>query len=147
METLVVALAGRGIQVKVLTTVGKGDFHKTLEKKGIETFTLNQTRIIPAVVGFILFCKKHKIRAVHAHLQAANIIAVLAQYFIKAKVIVFRHHFELPVPGMQRNQNEVRGEKLVNRLAKKIIVPSSGVYDGMMNYERVDMKKVNISKK
>jgi glycosyltransferase involved in cell wall biosynthesis len=43
---------------------------------------------------------------------------------------------------MQRNKNELRADKMINRLAKKIVVPSSGVWYSMEKYEGCDMRKM-----
>lgn len=142
----------------VLTLTERGAFHEAVEKMGIQThsyvlqrkptwkYVLNHTRHL------IGFCKKHKIDAVWSHLQEANINAVFAQSFIKAKVITFRHHAESAFYaeygeqfGMVRNKNEVRYDKLINRLAKTIIIPSSGVWVSMEKYEGCNMKKVILS--
>jgi glycosyltransferase involved in cell wall biosynthesis len=86
-----------------------------------------------------------------SHLQDANLVALLAQPFLKAKVIAFRHHAESAFYaemgdkfGMKRNKNEVRIDKMVNRLAKKIVIPSSGVWESMEKYEGCDMRKVQL---
>ena len=142
METLVLSLHNSGMNVFVLTTCVKGKFHEELERKGINTFSINSSSVFSGIKKLIGFCKKYSISTIHSHLQATNIIAVLAQYFLKAKVVVFRHHFELPQVGMARNRNEKLGEKLINRLAKQIIVPSSGVYNGINDYENINMKRL-----
>ena len=86
-----------------------------------------------------------------SHLQEANIIATLAQRFMNAKVVTFRHHAESAFYaeygqqfGMQRNKNEVRFDKIINRLSKTIVVPSSGVWYAMEKYEGCDMRKVKL---
>jgi glycosyltransferase involved in cell wall biosynthesis len=65
--------------------------------------------------------------------------------------VAFRHHAESAFYaeygaqfGMQRNRNEVRFDKIINRLAKTIVIPSSGVWYGMEKYEKCDMKKVKL---
>lgn len=140
-----------------LTLTEKDAFHSQLEKMGIPCavtvmdrkpswkYYLHQARYL------IKYCKKHRIDQVWSHLQEANMIAVLAQRFMKAKVITFRHHAESAFYaeygqqfGMQRNRNEVRFDTIINRLAKTIVVPSSGVWYGMEKYERCDMRKVKL---
>lgn len=140
-----------------LTLTEKDAFHNQLEKMGIPCavtvmdrkpswkYYLHQARYL------IKYCKKHRIDQVWSHLQEANMIAVLAQRFMKARVITFRHHAESAFYaeygqqfGMQRNRNEVRFDTIINRLAKTIVVPSSGVWYGMEKYERCDMRKVKL---
>lgn len=157
IETLCKAVKEAGHELIVLTLTEKDAFHVQMEKMGIPVFTtvmnrkpswkyfLNQARFL------IRFCRRHKIDAVWSHLQEANIIAVLAQRFMKAKVVAFRHHAESAFYaeygahfGMQRNANEARFDKIINRLAKLIVVPSSGVWYGMEKYEKCDMRKVKL---
>jgi glycosyltransferase involved in cell wall biosynthesis len=76
---------------------------------------------------------------------------LFAQPFLKARVTVFRHHAESAFYaemgqqfGMSRNKNEIRVDKLINRLAKKIVIPSSGVWQSMEKYEGCDMSKVRL---
>ena len=96
----------------------------------------------------IKFCKKNKIDLVFSNLQHTNFIAVFAQYFVKAKVIIFRHHFKFNkgyfgIP-LKVNKNEVLFDKIINYLAKLIVVPSSGVYNGMLQHENLKKSKVKI---
>ncbi|MBK9381609.1 MAG: glycosyltransferase family 4 protein [Chitinophagaceae bacterium] len=157
IETLCRAVKDAGHELIVLTLTEKDSFHQQMEKMGFATFTtvmdrkpswkyfLNKARYL------IRFCKEHKIDYVWSHLQEANIIAVMSQQFMRAKVVTFRHHAESAFYaeygqqfGMQRNKNEVLFDKIINRLAKKIVVPSSGVWYGMEKYEGCDMRKVKL---
>lgn len=124
---------------------------------GIQTFTYVLprkpswkffTRHIRNLIGF---CKQHRIDFVWSHLQEANLVALLAQSFLKAKVVAFRHHAESAFYAemgekfdMKRNKNEVRIDRMVNRLAKRIVIPSSGVWESMEKYEGCDMRKVQL---
>jgi glycosyltransferase involved in cell wall biosynthesis len=144
-----------GHELFVLTLTERGPLHEALEEMGIKTYSCEFARkpswkyFLHHIRHLVGFCKQHNIDAVWSHLQSANIIALLAQPLLKAKVIVFRHHAESAFYaefgeqfGMQRNKNEVRFDKLTNRLAKKIVIPSSGVWYGMEKYEGCDMSKV-----
>lgn len=153
METLILALNQSGYDMHVLTTCAIGDFHLELKKHNIKVFTNFIKKSWYPIYWFkqlyylVSFCKNHKIQVVHSHLQEANLIAVFAQYFIRARVIIFRHHFEaynVPGASFNKNNNERIGEKIISKLAKKIIVPSSGVYEGMRLVEKVNMTKVAI---
>ena len=157
IETLCRAVKDAGHELVILTLTEKDSFHQQMEIMGFATFTtvmdrkpswkyfLNQARYL------IRFCKEHKIDSVWSHLQEANIIATLAQRFMNAKVVTFRHHAESAFYaeygqqfGMQRNKNEVRFDKIINRLSKTIVVPSSGVWYAMEKYEACDMRKVKL---
>lgn len=155
IETLCKVVKEAGHEVIVLTLTERNSFHEAMDRMGIASYThvlprkpswkyfLQQGRYL------VRFCKEHRIDAVWSHLQEANIIALLSQRFLKAEVVAFRHHAESAFYaeygeqfGMIRNRNEIRFDNIINRLAKKIVVPSSGVWYSMERYEGCDMKKV-----
>jgi glycosyltransferase involved in cell wall biosynthesis len=155
IETLCKAVKEAGHEVFVLTLTTHGAFHEAVEKMGISTFSYDIPRkptwkyFLQHIRYLVSFCRQHSIDVVWSHLQGANVIAVLAQPFLRAEVIAFRHHAESAFYAeygaqfnMQRNKNEAQLDKLANRLAKKIVVPSSGVWYGMEKYEGCDMSKV-----
>jgi glycosyltransferase involved in cell wall biosynthesis len=157
IETLCKAVKEAGHEMIVLTLSERGAFHEAVEKTGIKTFTHVISRkpswkfFTRHIRNLTKFCKQHQIDFVWSHLQDANLIASLAQPFLKAKVVAFRHHAESAFYaemgeqfGMKRNKNEVRIDKMVNRLAKKIVIPSSGVWQSMEKYEGCDMRKVKL---
>lgn len=154
LESILFELQKTGIEILVLTTCEKGDFHFELEAKGIRTFSsCISTGFFPLYyfrqfLFLINFCRKHKPEVIFSHLQHTNIIAVIAQYFISSKVIVFRHHFKFHHLSndkfIEPNPNEKIFDIIINRLAQTIVVPSSGVYNGMKQYESVNMEKVTI---
>jgi glycosyltransferase involved in cell wall biosynthesis len=144
-----------GHELIVLTLTDKGPFHQELEKKGIKTFAhplsrkLKYYRLLRQARFLVKFCRQNNIDVVWSHLQEANMIGMMAQPFLKAKLIVFRHHAESAFYaefgeklGMKRNKNETLFDKIINRLAKTIVVPSSGVWYGMEKYEKCRMNKV-----
>ncbi len=157
IETVCKAVKEAGHEIVILTLSERGAFHEAMEKEGIETLTYEVPRkpswkfFYKHTRNIISFCKKRKIDFVWSHLQEASLSALLAQKFIKAKVIVFRHHAESAFYaemgekfGMTRNANEVKLDKLINRMAKAIVIPSSGVWLSMEKYEGVDMRKVKL---
>jgi len=157
IETLCKAVIEAGHEVVLLTLTERGDFHKALEAMGITTHTTVMERkpswkyFLKQGRFLVKFCKQNRIDYVWSHLQEANIIAVLSQRFLKAEVITFRHHAESAFYteygaqfAMQRNRNEERMDRIINKLAKTIVVPSSGVWYGMEKHEGCDMKKVKL---
>jgi glycosyltransferase involved in cell wall biosynthesis len=152
LETLLIELKKRNYEVVILTTCAKGTFHDYLESLGFQTFTHEIKSkgflyYIKQISFLISFSKKQKIDFIFSNLQHVNFISVLAQYFIKSKVLIFRHHFrfiESTDEQISINKNELFFDRIINKLAFKIIVPSSGVYNGMKKYEKVDMNKVLI---
>jgi glycosyltransferase involved in cell wall biosynthesis len=155
IETLCNVVHEAGHELIVLTLTERGPFHEVIEKKGIKTYmhVLKRKRLSKYFVSharyLIRFCKRHRVDIIWSHLQEGNIIAVLAQPFLKAKLITFRHHAESAFYaefgeklGMRRNKGEAFLDKIINRLAKTIVVPSSGVWYGMEKYEKCNMDKV-----
>lgn len=148
METLLISLRDYGYDIIVLTTCKKGDFHNELEKNNIRTYE-NEVLSSNSFVYYlkqwmflVVFCKKHKIDFLHSHLQHANIIAVLAQFFIKAKCVIFRHHCNFLVSGItQQNKTEKLFDKIIHLLSKKIIVPSLGVKNEIEKNETKNITK------
>lgn len=155
IETLAKTVSEAGNELLVLTLTERGPFHEALENKGIKTYAHVRKRK-PSIRYFTQqarylarFCKRHKIDMVWSHLQEGNFIAILAQRFMKAQVIAFRHHAESAFyaefgekMGMKRNKKEILLDKLINQFAKKIVVPSSGVWYCMEKYEKCNMNKV-----
>ncbi len=152
-ETLCSEIDKSGNKLIVLTQTSKGDLHAQLDALGVENYAKvfsNRFSIINYILHFfylIKFCRKHKIEVVWSHLNPCNLVAVFAQYFIKARVVVFRHHFHasIKIDGFKSvNKNELKVDKLINRLAKEFVVPSIEVYNGMIKYEKVKPGKIVI---
>ncbi|HWZ23210.1 MAG TPA: glycosyltransferase family 4 protein [Cytophagaceae bacterium] len=144
-ESLVQSFVQKGHKVFFLTTTEKGLLHDKVEKFGASTFSytpkINKLVLYLAHWWYIVqFCRKHKIDVVYSHLQYVNLIAVLAQYFIKAKVIPCRHHIdEVKQIG---NKNGLIVDKIVNILAKRIVVLSNTAVDYMVSHENVKRSKL-----
>ena len=154
METLLLQLNSRpGYRVTGLTTCDRGDLHEVLEAAGIP-FTCHVIPESPRLLYYlkhliflVRFCKKNNIHYIHSHLQQVNIIAVFAQYFIRAKVIIFRHHFQY-VSNSSYTEKVSRMQQLfdriINRLAHIIVVPSGGVKEGMLKEEGANESKIRV---
>jgi len=159
IETLCKAVQESGNELIVLTLTSRGPFHDKLESCEIKTFTvpekyccnLKYLRFFRQSRFLVRFCRQNKIDTVWSHLQEGNIIATMAQSSLRAKVIMFRHHAESVFyaefgkkMGMKRSKGEILLDKIINRLAKTIVVPSSGVWYGMEKYEKCRMNKVKL---
>ena len=154
IETVVLELHRRGVPIELLTTCEPGALHEYLEAQGIRT----HTNAIPkrSAVGYyfrqivylVRFCREHGITTVFANLQHVNFIAVFAQFFTTARMVIFRHHFKFTLPGdgipLKPNRMERVFDAVINRLGREIIVPSTGVYEGMRIVEKADMTRVRI---
>jgi glycosyltransferase involved in cell wall biosynthesis len=153
LETVIKEVKDRGNNIEVLTLSEPGDFHQWLEENGIKCYT-NTEKASNSIVFYlknifflISFCRKNKYEVVWSHLQPCNFIAVISQFFISTRVVIFRHHFHaiIKTDGLAAiNKNEKLIEKITCSLAKELVVPSSEVYNGMVNYENIDPKKIEI---
>jgi glycosyltransferase involved in cell wall biosynthesis len=159
IETLCKAIKEGGHELMVLTLRARGPFHEFLEKNGIKAFSYPQPkkrawkyfRFFKQSRYLIRFCRQNKIDAIWSHLQEANIISIMAQPFLKPKLVAFRHHAESAFyaefgkkMGMKRSKGEAILDKFINRFARLIVVPSSGVLYGMEKYEKCKMIKVKL---
>lgn len=154
LETAILELRNLGYEVLLLTIDKESDLHEQLRKEGIKCYSANiycsnSIRFYQKNICYLIsFCKQNRIDSLFSHLQTSNLISVIAQFFIQADVFAFRHHFKFNkdhfgIP-IKVNKNEMIGDKIINRLAKRIIVPSKGVYDGILNHEKINKEKLQI---
>jgi glycosyltransferase involved in cell wall biosynthesis len=147
LESLCQGFVKRGHKVHLLTTCERGKLHEEMEKLGVFVHThVSQsgklTQYFKQFFYLIRFCKTNKIDVVYSHLQFANLIAVMARYFISAKVFPCRHHStDVVVSG---NRNAIKMDRLVNRFCKQIIVVSSAVKAQMVDHEGVSPHKIMV---
>ncbi len=136
----------------MLTTSEAGPLHAFLSSQGVPTHAHPLPKRSSAVYylrqiwHLIWFCRERGITTVFSNLQHANLIAVFAQYFMPARVVAFRHHFNFVFPGdhidLERNRMERIFDTVINRLARSIVVPSTGVYEGMRLSEHAELDRV-----
>ena len=91
------------------------------------------------LVYFVKFCYSNKIDFVFSHLDSANFVASLGQYFIKARVFLCRHHIDEAALYQYSSSLSYR---LTNLLAKKIIVVSEASKKYMIEHEKVNPQKL-----
>ncbi|MEI2755990.1 MAG: glycosyltransferase family 4 protein [Chitinophagaceae bacterium] len=153
IETICSEINKSGNKLLVLTQTPKGELHRHLDMLGVENYSkvyssqFSWINYIRHIFYLIKFCRKHKIDTVWSNLSTCNLAAVIAQYFMKRKVVVFRHHFHrsIKTEGFKSvNRNERMMVRIINRLAKEIVVPSLEVQNGMIEYEKVKAKKISI---
>jgi len=115
IETLLIELKRKGHTVTILTTCSKGDFHYYMESIGFETYS-NELGIkgikyyVKQILYLISFCRIKNIDFVFSNLQHVNFISVIAQYFLKSRIIIFRHHFRFIESSDEKiaiNKNEI----------------------------------------
>ena len=149
-------LKEKGYDMHLLTTCEEGVFHEDCRNLGVKVFSnsiksaFSLFYYLRQILFLIRFCKKNQIEVVLSNLQHVNFIAVFAQYFIKAKVVIYRHHFNytnLLAEGLvveKKNKNESFFDRVINRRAKKIVVPSFSVKEGMVKYENANPEKISV---
>ena len=153
IETICEEMNKTGNKLIVLTQSPKGDFHTQLDIAGIENYSKSFSgrfvflNYIRHFFYLLFFCRRHRINVLWSHLNSCNLIAVFVQYFIRARVIIFRHHFHASIKTegySSVNKNEKKIDQLINRLAREIVVPSTEVYNGMVHYEKANPRKMLI---
>ncbi len=148
IESLIIGFKYQGYQVILLTQSDESELHEQLHKNEIETYTYVIKKNKAIIYYFrhflylIKFCKKNDINIVYSHLQQANIISVFAQFFCSSKFYICRHHSS--VSGSERNFNQSLFDKVINKLAKLIIVPSKMVQKQVCEVEGVNPNKVKL---
>jgi glycosyltransferase involved in cell wall biosynthesis len=145
-ETLMIAFKKEGHSVISLSQQEGHIIHPFLQQFGIETYS----HVIPGkrsgiwyflkhILYFIRFCNQHKVEIVYSHLEPANFVASLGQYFIKAKVYLCRHHIN------ESNLYQFDKDlyyRLTYQLAKIIIVVSNHAKQYMIEKEKIPAKKI-----
>ena len=142
--SIALAMNKKGYKTILLTTCESGELHKSFQEYDIENYNYsipkNTFFIIKQFFFLIRFCRRHNIDYVYSHLQAANFIAVLAQYFISAKVLVCRHHSDYVRLGPSKNARFF--DKVIGKLAKNIVAISDRVKREMQENEGVNPNKI-----
>jgi glycosyltransferase involved in cell wall biosynthesis len=87
----------------------------------------------------IRFCRQNGVDILFSHLESANFVAVLAQYVIRARVYVWRHHID---EAALYDFNKSWTYKLTYKLARKIVAVSQRSAEYMENVEKIDRAKI-----
>jgi L-malate glycosyltransferase len=147
-ESVMEKFVQEGYNVYLLTQAERGIYHKVCDSLGVKTkssyvrFTNYFLKNFIYLIKLIVFCKRNKINLIYAHLESAGLIAVFAQFFIKAKVVVCRHIVDEAY--LFKNRNFILGNKLIYFLAKNVIVVSKRSKDFMVEVEKVNPDKITV---
>jgi glycosyltransferase involved in cell wall biosynthesis len=147
LSSLMTAFAGQGHQVFLLTQSEEGPLHRDVQPAGVRTFSTVVEKNNPFIFylkharELVRFVKAHHIDLVYSHVQQANIVAVLAQRFCRARFIICRHHSDSAY--VEPNPNVRRFDRIINRLGRTFIVPSRKVLLQMTDVEKVDPRKIH----
>ena len=144
-ESLMIAFKKYGHRVMSLSQDKGLYIHEYLSSQGIETFShivesKNQTLYyLRHLLFFISFCRRQKVDIVYSHLEPANFVSVIGQFFIRSKVIIVRHHTD---EGALSGFDKSFFYRITYRLARKIITVSRKSSSYMVERENVDAKKI-----
>jgi glycosyltransferase involved in cell wall biosynthesis len=139
------AFQAQGHRVISLSQAEGEPIHGFLRSKGIETYShvirsgSNVIYFLKHIIYLTRFCRRHKVDVVYSHLEPANFVASIAQYFIKACVYICRHHSN---EGSLVGFSNSLSYKLTYSLAKKIIVVSRHTAEYMTRTEKIDPGKI-----
>jgi glycosyltransferase involved in cell wall biosynthesis len=147
LESTILHFAEKGYKVFFMTTCARGLIHQELENKGIEIYVMEagspgKLFYYPKAVNYLIrFCKTKKVDFLHAHLQIPNLLASLAGWFMKTKVLTVRHNSDVIYLSGTRKERLV--EWAINRLSKCIIAISDKVRSQLIEQEQVCPGKVH----
>ncbi len=148
LETLMEEFSKMGHTVFLLGWDSKGPIHTAVEQFGVSTQTFTPKSAFSPLFYFehmrylASYCKRHQIDLVYSHTQPVNFVSVFAQFFVKAKFYICRHHSDYIMNGS--NNNAKRFDKIINRFGKRFIVPSKKVYHQLVEVEGVKNKEVRL---
>lgn len=87
----------------------------------------------------VMQCRKFEIDIVYSHLEPANFIAVIAQYFVRARIYICRHHInEAALFGFDK----ALYYRITYSLARKIIVVSQQAAMYIVEKEKIPAHKI-----
>jgi len=154
IDVPLLALKQRGHTIFVLTQAPLGSLHALYKSHDIvaesaaSPYSTGVLRLIHHAIQLVRFCKREKIDVVHSHLQQANLVAVIAQFFVKARVVVFRHHckfhFYLNSGELSPPARERWADRIINLLSRKIIVPAESIRNAVVMREGGSQKKISV---
>jgi len=136
--------------VYLLTQSPEGDLHNDVRSRAIKCFSYSIKKknsfsfYINHIRFLSRFVKENKINLVYSHLQQANIVSVLAQQLCNARFIICRHHSDSAY--VEENKNVQRFDKIINRLGREFIAPSTKVFKQMTEVEKVNPEKIHLIK-
>lgn len=146
-ETLMLAFHQRGHNVISLSQQEGALINDFLKKKGIEahSYVVPESKkgirkFLNHLIFFVKFCWKHRVNIVFSHLEFPSFVSSVGQFFIKAKVIICRHHInEAALYHFDGNLSY----RLTYKLAKRIIVVSEHAKRYMIAHEKANPAKIH----
>lgn len=148
IESQAIAFAQEGHRIFLLTQSDRSELHDFFESKKFGTHYSKPLRtvfpiyIVVEVFKLVWFCYRNRITVVHAHLDPCCLVAVRAQFLLRAKVIVTRHHADaLRYETTKKNQ---RASRNIYAKAKTVVAVSQNVKQFMVEEEHIDESKITV---
>lgn len=144
-ESLVAAWLRKGYRVIVLNLFLENPFQIPRQLNNYDFFSIEAKpgifHVMRTVLKIINLCWKYNVNSIVAHLEYPSYASVLAQFFIKAKVIVYRHHADY---ASLNGSDASLSYQLTYRLAPKVIVVSKYAKRVMVEKEKVRGNKIQV---
>lgn len=144
-ESVMLALKEMGHKVISLSQAKGKEIHPLLKGQGIETISYEVRHrflllmYLKHIIYLIRFCRDRKVDVVFSHLESANFVAVMAQFFIRTKVYINRHHVD---EASLRGFDTSLFYRLTYKLAKGIIAVSDKSVEYMIEREGIRPSRI-----
>lgn len=139
------AFKARGHRVLSLTQLEGRDINPFLRAHGIEAYSYlvsgkpNLFYYLRHLLYFIRFCWRNRVSIVFSHLDTANFVASIGQYFIRSEVYLCRHHID---EAALYNYNLSWSYRLTNFFSRRIIAVSRHSVEYMNKIEKIPLRKL-----
>lgn len=148
LEALSAALLRHGHQVLLLSQIEAPTSFNALESIGVScsaspTSGLKGLRKkLLQSLHLVKYCQRNSVDIVFAQLEPANLIACVSQYFLRARVVLVRHHVD--EVSLSSTRRAVFESRLIYKLANKVIVVSERARQYMVDIERIQEDKIHV---
>lgn len=145
IESLAAKFIQHGMKVFLISYEDSGEFQKACATFGVQLIAIKKRKpgsfyaLLSEVGSLISICKKHNVGLLYSHLEPTNFISVLAQWFMKTKVVIFRHHIN---EAALYNFDKSLSYWLTYKFARVIICVSRQAKLYMIKSEGVDETRI-----
>ncbi len=126
----------------------KGYYLKFLDKR-VNVVNLNKKRLLFSFINFFKYLKKNKPDIILSHLTHINVFVLFFKIFLKMKFKIFIN--ETTTVSLKKKHSNKFKQSILNLVipffypkAAKVIVPSLGVKQDLINTYKVKSKKIQI---
>jgi glycosyltransferase involved in cell wall biosynthesis len=144
-ESIITAWLKKGCQVIVVNFFDQNPFKipPTLNRYQCISFSsqAGQWNLIKTVLRIIYLCWHYKVNLVLAHLEYPSFVSVLASFFVRSKVVVYRHHADY---ALLNGFDKSFSYKFTYRFAPLVIVVSNHAKRIMVEKEKIKEDKIKV---